>query len=210
MTHEIDKLLQEIVSLSSEIAQADSCLIYLFDQEKKTLVLRASRNPHPKLLQKISLKVGEGITGWVAQTKTPLVIASRAYTHPHFKFFRSLPEDKFEAFLSVPIMDRNGLVGVINLQHQKPHHHTNTEVSVLTALGKLVGAAIENALLLEETVELKAQLAARKALDRAKGILMHRNKISESQAYDLIKRQSMNSRKSIKDVAEAIILTEKL
>ena len=210
MTQEIQELLHEIVALASEITHGDSCLIYLFDKEKKTLVLRASKNPHPHLLQKISLKMGEGITGWVAKTKTSRAIPSDAYKHPHFKLFPKLPEDKFEAFLSVPILDRNGLVGVINIQHQHIHHHSVTEVNVLTALGKLVGAAVENALLLEETSELKAMLVTRKLLDRAKGIVMHRHRVSEPQAYELIKRQSMNSRKSLKDIAAAIILSENL
>jgi len=203
MTQEIDKLLQEIVTLGSEIARADSCLIYLFDKEKKTLVLRSSKNPHPNLMQKISMRVGEGITGWVAQTKKPLAVSSGAYQHPHFKLFRNLPEDKFEAFLSVPIMNQSGLVGVMNLQHQKAHQHSKTEVKILTALGKLVGAAVEN-------VMLTQMLATRKLLDRAKGILMHTKKISEPQAYDLIKHQSMNTRKSIKDICEAIIVLDNL
>lgn len=194
---ELTELLTEIVSIASQITQADSCLIYLLDRDKPTLILRSSKNPHPRLLQKISLKMGEGITGWVAKTKTPVAITSGAYQDSRFKLFRQLPEDKFEAFLSAPIINKRGLVGVINIQHKKPHHHSPTEINLLAAMGKLVGGAVENALLVEETLELKAMLQLRKLLDRAKGVLMHHKKITESEAYELIKRQSMNTRKSI-------------
>lgn len=207
---EIEDLLQEIVGIASEITHADSCLIYLLDEQKKTLILRASKNPHKDLLHKISLKMGEGITGWVAKTKIPVAISSGSYQDPRFKLFRQLPEDKFEAFLSAPIINKRGLVGVINIQHKKSHRHSPMEINLLTAMGKLVGGAVENALLIEETLELKEMLELRKLLDRAKGILMHAKKISENQAYEFIKRQSMNTRKSLKDICEAIIMLDNL
>jgi len=69
---EIDELLKEIVKLASEITRADSCLIYVINKTKKELILRASKNPHPDLLQRITMKIGEGITGWVAKEKKPV------------------------------------------------------------------------------------------------------------------------------------------
>ena len=205
---ELAELLQEIVEIASQITRADSCLIYLFDPDKQALVLRASKNPHPDLLRKISLKLGEGITGWVAQEQTPVVIASGARQDPRFKLFRSLPEDTFEAFLSVPIVNKQGVVGVINAQHKRRHVHADMEVNLLAAMGKLVGGAVENALLVEQTLELKEALELRKSIDKAKGILMHRKNISEAQAHQILQQQSMTSRKSLKDIAEAIILAD--
>lgn len=116
---EIDELLKEIVKLASEISKADSCLIYILDTNKNELVLRASKNPHADLLQRITMKLGEGITGWVAKEKTEVAISKGANRDARFKFFRSLPEDRFEAFLSVPIVYKRNVTGVINVQHQK-------------------------------------------------------------------------------------------
>ena len=83
-----------------------------------------------------------------------------------------MPEDKFEAFLSVPIINKRGVVGVINVQHEKPHTHTETEINLLSAMDKLVGGAVENALLVEETLELKDALELRKLMEsRQKCIL---------------------------------------
>src|SRR4030042_4385925 len=121
---EIDDLLNEVVKIANEVCRGDSCLIYVLDLKSGELVLRASKNPHPDLLRKIKIRLGEGITGWVAKEKKPIAISSGAGKEPRFKFFRSLPEDGFEAFLSVPIVDKHGVAGVINVQHEKKHKHT--------------------------------------------------------------------------------------
>lgn len=207
---EINELLKEIVKLASQITKADSCLIYLLDKKKHELVLRASKNPHRDLLQRITIRLGEGITGWVAREKRPVAISRGAAKDSRFKYFRSLPEDRFEAFLSVPIIYKMGVVGVINIQHKKLHVHSSMEVNLLSAIGKLVGGAVENALLVEESLALKEALELRKLIERAKGILMKRNNLNEDEAYRKIQKESMDSRKSLKEMAEAVILADKL
>src|SRR3990167_7244612 len=116
---EIQELLSEIIKIASVVTNADSCLIYVLDSKKQELVLRASKNPHQNLLQKVTMRMGEGITGWVAKEKKAVVIEISAYKDPRFKFFSNLPEDNYEAFLSVPIVNKHGTVGVINIQHRK-------------------------------------------------------------------------------------------
>jgi len=182
---EINELLREIVQIAIEVTHGDSCLIYVLDPKKDELVLRASKASHPKLMQKIKMKLSEGITGWVAKEKQPVAISDQAHSDPRFKYFRSLPEDQFAAFLSVPILNKRGVVGVINVQHKDPHAHS-------------------------ETLQLKEALVLRKLIEKAKGILMQRKKISEKEAYRLMQKQSMQSRKSLKELAEAVILAEEL
>lgn len=207
---QIDELLKEIVKIVSGITKADSCLIYTLDNGKQELILRASKNPHTDLMKKIKMKVGEGITGWVAKERKPVVISQGANKDSRFKYFRSLPEDRFEAFLSVPIVDRHGVCGVINVQHRKKHIHTQMEINLLTAIGKLVGGAVENALLIEESLALREALEMRKILEIAKGILMKIKGIPEEEAFRLIQKESMDNRKSIKEISEIIILANKM
>lgn len=207
---ELDHVLKEIVTIALRATKGDSCLIYLLDSKRDILVLRASKNPHADLLTKITMKVGEGITGWVAKEKKPVIISSQAYKDTRFKSFSNLPEDRYEAFLSVPIMDKKGIVGVINVQHKKKHVHGEMEINLLTAIGKLVGGAVENALLVREALELKEALELRKIIEKAKGILMRRKMISEDDAYRILQKESMNSRKTLKEIAEAILIAEKL
>lgn len=205
---ELTELLAEIVDIATAVTHGDSCLIYVLDSPKKALILKASKNPHKILLEKISMQLGEGITGWVAREKKPVAIAKGASRDGRFKFFRSLPEDRFEAFLSVPIINKKGLVGVINIQHKLAHKHSKMEVNLLTAIGKLVGGAVENALLIAQTMELRDALELRKVIEKAKGILMQKKSISENEAYTTLQKESMNLRKSLKEVAEAVIIAD--
>ncbi|MEX2143815.1 MAG: ANTAR domain-containing protein [Anaerolineales bacterium] len=209
-SYELDEVLREIVRIAGDLTQADSVLVYVVDKEAEELVLRASQSPHADLLQKIKMKMGEGITGWVARENKPVALAQGANKDARFKYFRSLPEDRFEAFLSVPIISKRGVVGVINVQHKQPHAHTQMEINLLAAVGKLVGGAVENALLIEETLALKEALELRKLVEKAKGVLMKRRSLSETEAFKLLQKESMDSRKSIKEVAEAILLMDKL
>ncbi len=207
---EINELLKEIVEIAVTVTHANSCLVYVLDEKNQELVLRASKNPHTNLLQKIKIKLGEGITGWVAKEKKPIAISTDAGKDPRFKFFRSLPEDKFEAFLSVPIINKKGVCGVINVQHKTRHNHSDMEINLLSAIGKLVGGAVENALLIEESLALKEALEMRKLLEKAKGILMNKKHMTEDNAFRMIQKESMDSRISLKEVAEAIILADRL
>ncbi|MBI4396250.1 MAG: GAF domain-containing protein [Elusimicrobia bacterium] len=153
---ELRTVLQEIVSLVTSLTKADACFIYLHEPAQSSLVLSASKTPHPGEIGTLSLKMGEGITGWVAQHRKPLVLPERAHEDPRFKFFHNLPEDTYEAFLSVPILIKNDVIGVINVQHRKPHQYTDHVQKVLTTVAKQVSGAIENARLYEETKK-KAQ-----------------------------------------------------
>jgi signal transduction protein with GAF and PtsI domain len=155
---DIDLVLKEIVELVVLETGADACLIYLLDEPCQELILRASKNPHPKLIGKVRLEVGEGITGWVAKERTVVAISKDANDDPRFKLFHRLPEDRYHAFLSIPVISRNEVVGVINVQHKKPHHHPDGEIALLTMIGQQVGGAIVNARLYEEMKKKAMQL----------------------------------------------------
>jgi len=157
-TLDLDEVLQQIIDLVIGVTRGDSCFLYLLDESEEFLVLRASKNPHPRLIGRISVKVGEGITGWVAQEAQPVAIARHALKDSRFKFFNNLPEDKFEAFLSVPIIASGRVSGVINVQHRRAHRHTEDEKTLLSIIGLQVGSAIRNARLFEETSQRSRQI----------------------------------------------------
>lgn len=136
----LQEVLQGIVGLVVEFTECDSCLVYLLDNDD--LVLCASNTPHPSSIGKVRLKISEGLTGWVARERRLLAISREAYKDPRFKSFGDLPEDSFEAFLSAPVIARNRVVGVINVQHRLPHPHTGGEMELLTTVGEQVGCLL--------------------------------------------------------------------
>ena len=136
----LQEVLQGVVSLVVEFTQCDSCLVYLLDGEE--LVLCASNTPHPSTIGKVRLRRKEGLTGWVASERRLVAISREAYKDPRFKTFGELPEDTYEAFLSSPVIARNRVVGVINVQHRMPHQHTGSEMEVLTTVGEQIGCVL--------------------------------------------------------------------
>lgn len=203
---DLNDVLMRIVEIVSKATKADSCFLYLINNQE--LILRASKNPHPKDIGRIKLKIGEGITGWVAKNKEIVAIAKNAYSDERFRFFNNLPEDKYETFLSVPIIYKDNLLGVINVQHKNSQEYKENEIVLMETIARATGGAIENARLFTETEVLKDALESRKLIEKAKGILMKKLNVAEDQAYKLLHKKSMDKRLSMKEVAQAVIISD--
>lgn len=202
------EVLKEVVEFATSVVKCDSCFVYIL--EGSDLVLRASKNPHPEAVDRLKLKLGQGITGWVAEHREPVVVSENACGDRRFQRFNELPEDRFEAFLSVPILSRGQLVGVINLQNLAPHGYSDREVTLISTIGLLVGAEIERARLENQNSLLQGKLETRTFVERAKGILQRDLKMSEEEAYRIMQRESQQKRKSMREIAEAVIVSDDL
>ncbi len=213
----LDEMLGEIVGLTVQVTGCDACLVYLLEKESGEIVLRASQVPHAQDLGNLRMKMGEGVTGWVAEHKSVVALPKNAAADRRFKRFAALVEDTYQAFASVPLVSGGDLIGVINVHHREEHAHTSEEISLLTFIGEQMGGAVakttladQNAKSLEETQEMKRQLETRKLVERAKGILQSRYKLTEEEAYLRLRNESRRLRRPMRDLAEAIILAEDL
>jgi uroporphyrinogen-III synthase len=137
---ELDGVLHEIVGLVRDFLTCDSCLIYLIEDGQ--LVLCASSDAGQANIGRVRLRIDEGLTGWVARERKLLAISREAYNDPRFKFFKDLPQDSFEAFLSVPIISQGKVVGVINAQHKEPRIHSGSDMEMLSTIGEQVGCLL--------------------------------------------------------------------
>ncbi len=199
-------VLDRILEFVTTMIPCDSCFLYTLEGEK--LVLRASRNPHADIVDSLDIKLGQGITGWVAEHREPVAIASRASDDARFAKFKNIPEDTFEAMLCTPIVCATRVVGVINLQHRLSYSHSSVEIRLLSLIGYLVGAEIERARLDTENIQLADRLETRKAIDRAKGLLQRDLNLSESDAYRMMQRESRQRRRTMREIAEALLLND--
>jgi signal transduction protein with GAF and PtsI domain len=211
----VDEILGEVVGLAVQATACDACLVYLFDRETNEMVLQASQVPHAADLGNLRIKMGEGVTGWVAEHRSVVALDSNACADPRFKSFQALIEDTYEAFLSIPLVSGGDLIGVLNVHHRQEHEHTPEEIGLMAFIGEQLGVTIskslleqENARLLEQTQEMRRELETRKLVERAKGILQQRYGISEEDAYFRLRNQSRRLRRPMKELAEAIILSE--
>jgi two-component system, response regulator PdtaR len=213
----LDEMLGEIVGLAARVTGCDACLVYLVETDSGEMVLRASLLPHAKDLGNLRMKIGEGVTGWVAENLSPVALTSKAAEDPRSKIFPALIEDTYEAFLSVPLVTKGKAIGVINVHHRDRHDHAPEEIATISFIGEQMGTAIakslleeENVRLAEETAEMKRQLETRKSVERAKGILQKRHNLSEEEAYLRMRNESRRLRRPMKELADAIILSEEL
>src|SRR5712672_2483454 len=115
----LQKMLDELIGLVVGVTNCDACLVYLLDSSSAGIVLCASQLPHTGEIGNIRMKIGEGVTGWVAKHQSVVALASRAWVDPRFKSFSSLQEDTYEAFLSVPLISSGQVIGIINVHHRQ-------------------------------------------------------------------------------------------
>jgi uroporphyrinogen-III synthase len=211
----LDEMLGELLGLTVQASACDACLIYLLDHLSGEIVLRASQLPHTRAIGKLRMKVGEGVTGWVAEHKSVVVLPANAGEDPRFKRFPSLIEDTYQAFVSVPLISGGDVVGIINVHYREATQPAPATIATLTFIGEQMGSAIhksmlaeENERLWEETHEMKRQLEARKLVERAKGILMQRHGMTEEEAYLKLRNDSRRTRRAMRDLAQQIIRNE--
>lgn len=213
----IDEMLGEIIGLTVQVTGCDACLVYLVEPATHELVLRGSQVPHAADLGRLRIKVGEGVSGWVAQHRSPVALAANAPSDARFKHIRQLIEDTYQALLSVPLVSGGDVIGIVNVHHRDTHEHTPEEISLVSFIGEQMGNALtksllaeENEKLLEEARQIRNELEARKVIERAKGILQRRENITEEEAYLRLRNQSRRMQRPMKELAEAIILADEL
>jgi len=151
-------LLQRIIETIMNFVTVDSCLVYLYDRPNDELILTASNDRHLKGLGAVRLKMGEGVTGWAAKEKKPVALSSASYKDRRFKTFPLLEQDQYEAFLSIPILSKNEIIGVMNLRNRKEHTYPEPQVNLLFTIGRYLGSSIQNAMTYDEVVKKAKQL----------------------------------------------------
>src|SRR5688572_16836983 len=147
----LQRMLDELVGLVTSVTQCDACLVYLLEHSTNEIVLCASQLPHAQEIGNVRMKIGEGVTGWVAQNRAIVALPARASSDPRFKAFSNLPEDRYEAFLSAPLISSGEVIGVINIHHKQPHQHTSEEAALITYVAEQMGGAISRARLEERS-----------------------------------------------------------
>lgn len=122
----------------------DACSIYLLDSDAEALTLRASYGLAQSMVGRARLRVGEGVTGWVAEHLEAVALADAA-DDPRFKYLPGTGEERFRSLMSVPIVADRSFVGVINVQHTTVHTFSNHETLLVAGIGYKVGAMIRAA-----------------------------------------------------------------
>ena len=202
----LDDILSMIATITAEMMDLKICSIMLFDDKKQELAIKATQSLSERYRNKPNLKVGQSISGKAVKQKKPITVLD-VKKDPDYMYPQIAKKEGLCSMLALPMMIKERVIGVINLYTSKEHLFNEEEVKVLQTISNQAAVVIENTKLMEEALDARESLKVRKLVEKAKGILMREFGMTEDQAYRNIHQKSMNSRKSMKEVAEAIILT---
>ena len=200
----LEEALAATVSFAVALVSCDFCSIYIRDGAE--LVLRVSNHSNQEEAERAKLPLGRAYTAQLAQDPVPVAISTNGDEQFEARIFNQWSADPGETFVSIPLLARKEFVGAINLQHSQPRRYSLREVKPLSAVGRLLGAHIGISRLEARNSDLLLELETRKLVERGKGILQRNLGLSEEEAYLRLQRQSRQKRKSMKEIAQAVIL----
>ncbi len=203
----LEELLRLVVQVTAEIMNSKICSLMLLDPEKKVLVVKATQSISEAYNKKPNIPLGEGIAGMAAQQNKVICVLDLKGDARYLNQDVAKKEG-LHSLACIPLAVKGRVIGVLNCYTSKKHKFSQHEISLLTALANQAALAIENAELDLRARSAEEALTTRKLVERAKDILSQEANITSSQAYTLIQKQSMNIRKSMREVAEAIILAQ--
>lgn len=205
----LEDILKLIVTVTAQLLDSKICSIMLLDEKGEKLVIKATCSISEEYNKKPPLKIGEGIAGKVVQENKPKTILN-VVKEKEYKYKDIAKKEGLRSLLCLPLTVKGKVIGVLNAYTPKTHRFTNEEIKILTAVANQAAIVIENAELLVQSKVFKEELETRKMVERAKGILMKDLNLSEEEAYGRLQRCSMDSRKTMRDIAEAIIMSRQI
>ncbi|TFG89891.1 MAG: ANTAR domain-containing protein [Candidatus Atribacteria bacterium] len=202
----LEDILNLIVTLTANVMKAKVCNVWLIDEKKQEFNIKATQSMHQEYLNKKTIKLNEGIVGLVAREKKPKLIFD-VLKEEQYKEKKLARKEGLVSMVSIHMMVKDKVIGVLNVYTNKPYEFTKAEISLLSTIANQAAVAIEKTELIVRTKIIQEELDTRKKTERAKGILMEEKNINESEAFSLIRKSSMDKRISMKEIAEAIILS---
>ncbi|MFC1703527.1 ANTAR domain-containing protein [Candidatus Omnitrophota bacterium] len=205
----LEDILKLIVTVTAQATGSKICSLMLLDEKTQELKIRATQSISAEYNEKPPLTAGEGVAGRVVQEKKPEMVLD-VTAKKEYKYKDIAKKEGLASLLCVPLLVKNKAIGVLNLYTSEKHKFTKNEINVLTAIANQAAMVIENTELMVKTQVIQEELESRKLIERAKGILMKQQGLSEDQAFRMMQKHSMDSRKSMRQIAEALILSSEI
>jgi signal transduction protein with GAF and PtsI domain len=206
----LEDILKLIVMVTAKVTGVEICSLWLIDESVTPIKIRlkATQAIDPDYVKDRALNMDEGVVGFVATHKRPLLV-NDVLKEPRFKEKDMAKKLGLVSMVGVPLrVQDEKVIGVLNCFTAGFHEFSETEVNLITTVANQAAAAIINTELMVKTKVIQEELETRKLVERAKEVLMRRRKMNGNDAFRWIQKKSMDSRKSLRLVAEAILLSE--
>jgi len=208
----LEDILKLIVMVTAKVTGVEICSLWLIDESvsPQKIRLKATQAIDPEYVKDRSLKLNEGVVGHVVTYKSPLIIED-VLKEPRFKEKAMARKLGLVSMVGVPLQVQDEkVIGVLNCFTSRPHNFPETEVNLITTVANQAALAIINTELMVKTKVIQEELESRKLVERAKEILMRRRNLDGDEAFRWIQKRSMDYRKTMRHVAEALLLSEEL
>jgi len=202
----LEDILKLIVTVTAEVLGSKICSLMLLDPKSKELVIKATQSMSREYINKNPLKLGEGVAGKVAQENKPMVIYN-ILEDKNYKYREIAGREGLVSLLCVPLHVKGKVIGALTVYTSELHRFSDYEVNILKTVADQAAIVIENYRLVVETKVIREELETRKMVEKAKGILMKENGLTEEGAFRKIQKFAMDNRKPMREVAEAIVLS---
>lgn len=153
---DIREVSQRVAALMTEATGADVCFVHLVDEERGRVVLCGATPPFDEVVGSVELAIGEGVAGWVAQHAEPAVVPDK-WKDARYKYIPALRGEDYTSMLSVPMLVRGRVVGVLNVHAKATRHWDDGDVALLSDVANNMARAVENS-------RLYARLAQREEM----------------------------------------------
>ncbi len=203
------EILQLIVTMTAEMVGSKICSLMLLDDKSKELKIEATQSLSEEYKSKPHVQLRSSVSGRAILEKKPIVVPD-VTKDPQYGYPDIARKENLRSLLVVPMMAKDKAIGVLNCYTSKVHNFTPDEIQLVQAVSNQAAVAIEHTRAIEKAIAAEEALETRKVIERAKGILMRQQGLSEEASFRLIQRQAMDRRKTMKEVAEALILSEEL
>ena len=208
----LEEILKLIVMVTAKVTGVEICSLWLIDegQSPKKIRLKATQAIEPEYVKDRSLNMDEGVVGFVATHNQPLILPN-VLEEPKFKEKEMARKLGLVSMVSVPLRVKDEkVIGVLNCFTAEPHEFLETEVNLITAVANQAAVAILNTEFMVQTKVIQEELETRKLVERAKEVLMRRRNMTGDEAYRWMQKRSMDSRKSMRSMAEAVLLSDEI
>jgi two-component system, response regulator PdtaR len=208
----IEDILKLIVMVTAKVTGLEICSLWLADESEnpKKIRLKATQAIDPEYMKDRALSETEGVVGYVF-SKNELLYVKDVLKDPRFKEKDMARKLGLVSMLGIPLSVKNDkVIGVLNCFSSEPHEFTATEINLITAVANQAAVAIYNTELLVKSKVIQEELETRKLVEKAKDVLMSKRRMAGDEAFRWIQKRSMTSRKSMRQIAEAILLSEEL
>jgi len=206
---DLDAILQQVVSMTAELAGSRICSLMMINGKKNELVIKATQSLSTAYRDKPPIKIEQSISGKVVEKRQPIQVAN-VTEDPVYRYPEIARQEGLKSLLSVPLLLSDKIIGVLNCYTEEEKTFSKEEIQLVQTVANQAAIVIEHVRIISEQAEARFVLETKKAIEGAKRVLMKRHRMSEEDAHRFIQKASMDKNKPQKEIADAIILSVEL